>query len=288
MSTTSTNIESTDPQTLLDPFREKIAQIKSLKKWNTRTDEAFLLRFLDVAKNDLKKALKRYEDYYNVIAKLPGAIDIISRDKPKYQWLLDAMKASEDIMQDNSSENSDNKPMFAYYGKDKNDRHMLAYDVSSMTKATDVENFLEASLILSLILLDKMIEENPDINKTGVISLEEQSGFNMKLMKLWMSNMTLMSNFMKLMDGAFPLKISKVYIINGPKIIVAFFNLFKPFMSKKMIDKCHFVSDVSTVFDEIGGNEFVPDVLGGLNEFRRFDCDHEEQLMKIFPSLKEE
>ena len=244
-----------------------------------------------MAKNDLKKATKRYEDYYKVIAKLPGAEDIISRNKEKYQWLLDAMKASEKVMQENNDENgensSQNRPMFAYYGKDKLSRHMLAYDVSTMTKATDVENFLEASLILSLILLDKIIEDHPDINKTGVISLEEQSGFNMKLMKLWMSNMTLMSNFMKLMDGAFPLKFSKVYIINGPKIIVAFFNLFKPFMSQKMIDKCCFVSDVSMVFDEIGGNEFVPEILGGLNEYRKFDCDHEEQLLKIFPSLKE-
>ena len=274
-------------------LRDLIPTMKSISHLVTRTDDNFLLRFLKTAKNDLKKASKRYEEYYKILSKLPKADTIISGKRENYQWLLDAMKEFDEMARVSTSDDSmPARPLISYYGTDASGRHILGFDSVAILKSVDLpakngdNNFLEACTYSSLILLEYLSETFPDLNDTGVISIEDQKHFNLKMLTIFIKNPSFTKNWSKLMDGTLPIRFHKCFIANGPKLISVCFKMLKPFMSQKMLDKFFIVDDVEIIRQEVGGDDNLPFSLGGGNHHQELYLDYEEMLRKVFPVLK--
>lgn len=72
----------------LTKFQEQIQNLKCLKNYEVRSDPAFLLRFLKTAKNDLNKAVARYEAYYLYLLDLPFIAEILTGEVHEFGWII--------------------------------------------------------------------------------------------------------------------------------------------------------------------------------------------------------
>lgn len=268
----------------INTFRSKISKIKSLTKYETRTDDAYLTRFLKVAKNDQKKALKRYETFYTTILTFPFAKAIADRAESEYHDLVESIAEMEEVK---TVDGTQAPPILAYYGTDKTERHLLVYDIAKVNAFTEIPNFLEASMYQALIMLDQVMEQHPESIDNGFVSVEDDSGLNLEMVKLFMSNIAFSTKFVKLMDGTLPMKFNKAFMMNVPKVFWILWKCIKPFLSQKMIDRCHIVDGTEEVVADLGGLAFTPSQFGGQRDFVNVRYNVEEALYKIFPKTRE-
>jgi len=280
-------MSSHDLSSNLQPFKVEISKLSSLSHLKTRTDDEFLIRFLKTAKNDLPKSVKRYEDYHKVLESLPHADLIMSGEREKYSYLIDAMKKI-----------NEGDDTMSYFGRDSQGRHMVGFDATAFIRLLNNETedggcnkenevLFDASMIMCVLLLDYLMETYLDIQDQGLITMEDQSNFNMKAMAASMKHFSKMKCFAKIMDGTMPIRFSKCFIIDGPTLMTALFNLFKPFLSQKIIDKMTMVSGNSQLREYVGGDEFLPKMFKGQRTKQAMDIDWEAQLKKAFPTVED-
>lgn len=271
-----------DSKIAISEFQAAIPKIKSLSKYETRLDDDFLLRFLKVAKFDVKKAVKRYEAYYTYLLSLPLVDDILTGELREYQHLLDSMQEVDQIWRDQGMQR-----MLNYYGFDTKNRAIIGMDSGAFVGLMEIhQQGLELSLIMTLCVMDKLLEDHPDLNDTGIVSIENQASFNMKMFKAMMSNMGVIKKMAGIMEGTVPLRFNKCWIANGPKLITALWNICKKFLTQKIIDKCDFVNNTRVISEDLGGDEFLPDFLGGKNSLKNLDFSYAEQVRKVFPVIR--
>merc|ERR1739848_705479 len=71
-----------------EAFRQAIAKIDYLNSINNREDDNFLTKFLKSAKGDVKKACKRYVEYYKLVESFPKIETSLDGD---IKWILDIL-----------------------------------------------------------------------------------------------------------------------------------------------------------------------------------------------------
>lgn len=275
----------------IQPFRDIIKDIKSIEKLVVRTDEEFLMRFLKTAKNNLPKAVKRYEGYYNVLSSLPKAETVLSGDPKKYQWVIENMQKfinPDEPQNETEATPTTNTPGIAYSGTDANNCHIITSDTGKVCKLMLDDDLFDASMYLTVILLDHLLEKHPDCYEEGLISIESQADFGWEAAKAMMGNSSKMKLYGQLMDGTIPIRFKKCFIVDGPKFLTVVWNFLKVFLSQKMIDKCDFVSGSESVKEYLGGEDYLPELFGGKNKVAEMNFDLEEQLRKAFPRYKEQ
>jgi len=272
------SISLNDYQQNLQPLRDNVKNLESLQNLITRTDEDFLLRFLKTAKNNLEKATKRYEEYYKVLSALPNSESVLSGDPEKYKWVIDCMKKM----------HCGDSQSIHYFGSDSKGRHIIATDTSKFLDVVNDDQMFDASLYLTVLLLDFILESYPDCYEQGLISLEDQAGLDRSAFKVMYNNMSKMKVAGQLMDGTIPVRFNKCFVMNGPAWITAIWKLVKVFLTQKMVDKCDFQSGSQGVIDFLGGEQYLPSIFGGSRQAVAMEFDVEEQLRKAFPRFKEQ
>ena len=277
-SSTSTSLSTLNNDTISE-FREAVRSLPLYQTYHLRTDDAFLLRFLKTAKNNLKKALKRYQAYYQLIVNLPRSQEFTSGSVQDRQWLHDLRTHLDtEIMKNN------NYPSFGYYGTDKKGRAIIGFEASTCEPFLHLENYLDACLYLSIVVFDYILEHYDSCQDNGFVMIDDWHGLSFKMFKFFMSNRTFVSNFSALISGSLPMRINQYYIVNGPKLMNVMYNAFKIFLSEKIKSRMFFAGSVGVVADDIGV-ESVPVFLknGVRSHVDLTQIDLEEQLGKIFP-----
>lgn len=281
----------------IETFKQSIQTLELSKKYQLRTDPAFLARFLATAKNDQKKALSRYNNYYQTLLNLPEAEKIINKDHKEFvqslfNWMMDLKKR--DVESSNMN----------YYGQDVNGRHILAFQGSFIDKFMEGrQDFVYAAygtvLLLELIL--RKVEEGnsqevtgPDLTKNcknEFIVLEDQGGFSLKALSTMQSNRWFIKTLSSLLIGSAPIRLQKILMFNANKFFRALYAIIKVFLPKKMKDRVEFIGyDLDRVVDITGGFDFTPVIFEG-GKLTRVDFGDdvdklEDLILEVFPSTK--
>lgn len=90
------------------------------------------------------------------------------------------------------------------------------------------------------------------------------------------------------MNGKLPIRFAKCYQVNGPKIFEKIWSILTKFLSQKMVSRFEITSDIEKIsLPYLGGQEYLPDFLGGEKTVEHFEFDLEEQIRKAFPRWKQ-
>jgi len=239
---------------------------------NYRTDDGFLQRFLYCAKQDQDKSHARYFNYYKCITSMPGIERVLNGET---KWLVDLMV-----------KNIDTSPI-NYYGLDKFGRAIISFETGKIN--LDGKDNLFAAIVISIIYLDYILENIPQVQTHGTVYVEDHATMTMKHYKSMITDMKLQKVMTDLFQGGMPLLMKSIVICNEPMIFSMLWKVFKVFLSKKMLERVNLVgSKHEKVAGVLGGPEFVPDMLNGgvakPNEEHRLSEEMiKKHLVKAFP-----
>ena len=191
---------------------------KSIEPKIARRDEQFLNRFLNVSKNDIKKAADRYRNYYDIINSIPG-IDSILKGH--------TLQISEEIMMRNET------PPINFVGLDSEARAIIT--MQSAKVRPDLS--FTSMVFLWLCCMEKLLTEKSKEMENGVVMVIDHGGLTMSHYKMLVSNRTVAKTFFKLIDGAFPILVKKVLIVNEPMMFSMVFKIMSSFLSQKMKER---------------------------------------------------
>jgi len=268
---------------LIPPFQKKIKELPLYQTYELNTDEKLLRRFLIVAKNDLQKAVDRYETYYKLLISLPKSENFTSANKSDRQWFVDTIKQI-----DTETKKVSDVPTFAFYQQDKENRAIVCLDASTIEQFLDtVDDYLLVALYGTVFTFDYVLENFDYSVDNGFVLIDDWGALNANMTWHFMKNTWFMRKMGDLTSGAMPIRIKKYFIINAPKMLDTLFNFMSPFMSEKIKSRMVFVHGNEEVEEELGVQS-VPVVLGGerkhLDLTKMIDDDElEATILRIFP-----
>ena len=248
-------------------------KIKSDKLFveNYRVDDGFLQRFLYCAKQDQDKSHARYFNYYKCITSMPGLERVLNGET---KWLIDLMVA-----------NIDSSPI-NFYGLDAHGRAVISFDTGKIN--LDGKDNLFAAIVVSIIYVDYILENIPEVQTHGCVYLEDHAAMTMKHYKSFLTSrlIKVITDFFK---GGMPLLMKSIVICNEPRVFSMLWKVCKLFTSKKMLARISLIGKKHEQAAEVlGGAKFLPvSLTGGL---AKPDQKHalsekliKEHLMKAFP-----
>lgn len=286
-------------ETPLNQLTSKIKTLPIYKTHKINLSQPFLQRFLNTAKNDIPKAISRYENYYNILLSLPLSNEICNRNEKVYKNLITDIEKNLKISQEKFGK--DCYPA-TYYGKTPKIPKSLILGLEIKTavelmdpteKSKSGENgeisknkFCESSIYGMICFFNAIQEFHDPEAEANIVLIEDQSGFNLKASKVILNNRWFIKSFTSLMSNALPMRIETIYMVNAPFIFKTVFNVIKVFLSEKIKSRIKFTgdSDHSSIIEQVGGVEFMPDNLkGGSKKYEPIEFDLEERLLSIFP-----
>lgn len=269
----------------------KTAELKSKievsdlhKTYFLRLDDAFLVRFLKIAKNDVKKAYNKYLAHYKMLINLPKVEDFIShnRSKDDINWMVALLKEMDTEVLEKYG-----YPGSSFYGLNSEGKLMLGMDGSTFDSFVQKPGFLDAALYGTILLYDYLMERYPEeAYDNGFVMMDDWKSMNLKMFTFYMQNRAFMKQFSQIISGSMPIKVSNYYILNGPFLMTLMYNAFKPFLSEKIRSRMCFI-DGEELRKKMGDNCF-PQFLGGKREYiidRELDVG--EHFLKIFPRRRQ-
>merc|ERR1739848_427165 len=249
-----------------------LSAVKSHKQFQSswRLDNDYLDRFLYCAKNDEGKALERYLKYQNTISKLANLKRVLSGD---LEFIMPSIKAFREM------------ECLSFYGFDKEGHGIIAYNCEKFD--VSIPYCVEALVLTFLAEFDYLMEKYPDIRKNGCIFIEDHSAMNWSHYKLFVTSAKDMGALMDLFQGALPVKLKTIWILNEASFFSVIWKIFKPFLSKKMLSRLHIQGkDHAPMVEALGGVENTPGFLAvGESKVLQFgdDWDLETYLRKALP-----
>lgn len=279
-SSTSTTLSHANHDTI-NEFRDQIKSLPRYQTYDLRIDDQFLIRFLKTAKNNIPKAIKRYNAYYQMLLNLPKSENFTSGTREDRRWVVETLTS---IDKDGREKFNVDYPMFGFYGKDQKNRGIIGFDGGVSANFIDYPHFLDACLYGTVLVFDYVLENYDFCQDHGFIMMDDWGKLNLKLFTFYMKNPTFMKNFSALISGTMPIRIGQYYIVNGPRLMTVMYNAVKIFLSEKIKSRIFFASNTKVVKEDIGETE-LPVFLKGDRTyvFGPADLDIEGQLMKIFP-----
>jgi len=193
------------------------------------------------------------EKLHSCILKIPKIETLFSNDQTKYKWFTDLVK----------NEQLSNS-VFHYYGVDLHGRHIITFQSNKCLDLDNFEEFLPYSLIMTIIFWDYILETFPDSQDAGFVMIKDFKGFNLKLFTIFMKNPYFLKLFSEFISGAMPINIMQLWVANEPKFVSLIFSMIKPFLTKKMLSRMHFVgTNIKLVEQDLGGLDYTPDIFEG-------------------------
>lgn len=249
-------------------------KIKSDKLFveNYRVDDGFLQRFLYCSKQDLDKSHARYFNYYKCITSMPGLERVLNGET---KWLIDLMVA-----------NIDSSPI-NFNGLDAHGRAVISFDTGKIN--LDGKDNLFAAIVTSIIYLDYILENIPEVQTHGTVYIEDHASMTMKHYKSMLTDIQLNKVMTDLFQGGMPLMMKSIVICNEPRVFSILWKVIKLFLSKKMLARISLIgSKHEKAAEVLGGAEYVPvSLTGGLanpsQEHALSEKMIKEHLMKAFP-----
>ena len=97
-----------------------------------------------------------------------------------------------------------------------------------------------------------------ETRQNGIVWVVDTEGFNSQHFKLVAFNREFQKLHAKLWCGTVPLTISKVWVCNESKLITAAWKIFKPLLTKKLIDRVEMIGERrQAIVDDLGGPNFT-------------------------------
>lgn len=120
----------------------------------------------------------------------------------------------------------------------------------------DIVRMASASLDARFVLID----DQELIN--GEILIHDMMGFSFKHFMKCISNMSIVSKYIKYSQEAAPVKLIQIHFINCSPVVTKIVNFFKPFLNREVVESMTFHSNIDTLFESIP-RELLPNDLGG-------------------------
>jgi len=231
-----------DSKTRNDKIKEVITRCKASPSVPAscypRLDEGFVLRYLRVAKFDVKNAVNRLERFFQLQRDWPELYGNWKFDE-RMERLLEA--GSTELMPD----------------PDKDGVRYLVFRVSAWDPAVDsVHEVYRACIFLwEYILLDESIQVNgiKVCGDQGSLSWNHIKNTPMKVNKLWA----------QAVDGCYPIRNKKTAMIKFPGWFMSIYGLYQKFMSAKMQNRVMLVGhDLDLLKTDFPNNQ-LPEDFGG-------------------------
>jgi len=202
-----------DPKTRKDKIKELLTRCKSSPKVPAscypRLDDAFLLRYLRVAKFDAKNALERIERFFQLQRDWPELYGNFKWDA-KMERLLES--GSTELMPE----------------ADEDGCRYLVFRLSKWDPKVDtVHEVYRACIFLwEYLLLDESVQVNgiKVCGDQGSLTWGHLSATPMRVNKLWA----------QAVDGCYPIRNKKTAMIRFPGWFMTVYGLYQKFMSAKM------------------------------------------------------
>lgn len=270
---TSTSISETEINSLLQEFLIKIKSTDPentwLKGFQVRYDSEWLLRFLIVDKYRIESAFSRYQSYYTTIIKLQKLSSIINGD---FSWLIELWKHINETK------------VFAFYGFDAKNRAVLGLQCKNLDPQLITQ--IHGVVYDCLAFFDYFYSTFQQTKKNGIVWVVDTEGFNYDHFKLVAFNREFQKLHAKLWCGTVPLTISKVWVCNESKLINSAWSIFKPLLTKKLVDRVQMVGkQTSVIVDDLGGVNFSPTFLNGGSKQPEKDLDTGTLLLHLLNAL---
>ena len=205
------------------------------------------MRFLIVDKYRIESAFSRYQSYYTTIIKLQKLTSIINGD---FSWLIEIWKHINETK------------VFAFYGFDAKNRAVLGLQCKNLDPQLITQIY--GVVYDCLAFFDYFYSQFQQTKKNGIVWVVDTEGFNYDHFKLVAFNREFQKLHAKLWCGTVPLTISKVWVCNESKLINTAWGIFKPLLTKKLVDRVQMVGKTtSLIVDDLGGVDFSPEFLAG-------------------------
>lgn len=263
-------------ETLLSQLNNKIILSNPSNSWLTgyavRNDREWLLRFLIVDKYRVEKAFQRYQSYYTTITKIPHLSNILSGD---YRWLIEL------------SQRINETKVFAFYGFDAKNRAILGLLCENLDP--QLITHIYGVVYDCLAFFEYFYSNFAETRQNGIVWVVDTEGFNSQHFKLVAFNREFQKLHAKLWCGTVPLTISKVWVCNESKLITAAWKIFKPLLTKKLIDRVEMIGERrQAIVDDLGGPNFTPSFIPGGKKLPEADLAPatliEKYLVKALPT----
>ena len=205
-------------------------------------DELLLLRFLNVVNFDEEEAKKLLLKNLEVRRNNPNIFekrDIFNTDIQQAVQVYQIY-----VLPRNTAEN--HKVSIFRLGEHDPAKYVLE-DIVRMASAS-----LDARFV--------MIDDQELIN--GEILIHDMAGYSFKHLLKCVSNMSIISKYMKFSQEAAPVKLIQIHFINCSPVVTKIVNFFKPFLNPEVVDSMSFHSDINTLYKSVP-RELLPIDLGG-------------------------
>lgn len=269
----------------ISEFKSEIEKTELFQEYILRLEDDFLLRFLKVAKNDVKQALEKYKSHYNMLINFPKVETLTKKGRTlnDISWLINSL---EDL--DKNIVEKFGYPGMGFYGIDSFNRCVIAMDAEPFNYLIDHPEILDCCLYGTVLLYDFVLEKYSENAFThGFIIMDDHKAMSSKIGKFFMQNLEFMKNFSNIISSGMPIKMSKYCLLNGPWILRIMFKCFSPFLSEKIKSRTGFL--YTKELEEEVGNVNLPKFLGGEKDFISYNDNLNigEQFLKIFPEKRE-
>lgn len=208
----------------------------------SRTEDAFLLRFLRARKFDYDRAFKLLRHYYSLRVKYPHL----------YHELLPSNSShvlSSGIQGFLNHRDDEGRAIFIYRGGIWN------------TTQFSCDEILRANLLC----LEQIIQE-PDVQINGVVAILDMRGLGLQHVRHFTPSHA--KQTIQIVQDSFPARFKAVHIVNEPAVFDVVFAITKPFLSEKLKSRiCFHGSNLKSLHEHIGPHLLPSDYGGNLPPF---------------------
>ncbi|XP_065367112.1 alpha-tocopherol transfer protein-like [Calliphora vicina] len=232
-----------------DPKRLE-ADIESLKTWikqqphlNARTDDQFLLAFLRGCKFSLEKAKSKIDKYYTLRSKFPEFFTLGDVNDPKYQEIV---RLGVGLVLPKPLNEDGPRIMLIRNG---------IYDPKKYT-LLDIMRVAQACN-------DILMWEDDYAIVNGFIHIGDLSGWTKE--HFYQFNPSHMKKITVYSEEAMPLRPKASLMINVPSVFESIFNMLKPMMSEKQVNRMTiYASNYEQMYEKVP-LKYLPKEYGGEN-----------------------
>jgi len=219
-------------------------------------DSEFLLRFLHVAKYDLKKALDRLKRYYKA--------------REQYKTDYENMKPSGllPLLKQNI--------LGILRVRHEDGSAILFVKISNWNTNKCSPDHLFAVVALSL---EKAIEES-ETQISGLKVVADVSGFTFSHLKV--VGIGLLVKFAKLLTGVLPLRITGIHLVNAPSLFNAIYFTLKMLLTPKLRSRYVLHGELESLYKHVSRECLPSDIGGSQPEFD--NSEHVQQLLDWEPT----
>ncbi|XP_064640343.1 alpha-tocopherol transfer protein-like [Lineus longissimus] len=205
-----------------DP-KERASKIQNVRDWikkhpyiTSRTDDAFILRFLRSCKSSVFDTQNRIKQFCINRTTSEGAPEWFKQDVDD-QKIIDILS----------------KPTQILLPKPKGKKDGPVY-ILSLSKNMDPYIDINDTMRALYMTVDTMVmDENVQVH--GMYYIQDMKGAGMDMMKIW--NQENIKKSMKVWKDVYPTRMKQFHYVNMPRFLNAIMEIIKPFMGKKLSDR---------------------------------------------------